>query len=105
MKEDLKSRIEKLKRRRFPYKNSEGKWGFTDVFGKVVEPAHLDEKPENPDEPVKGARELDTNLPLTLRQLINEYTSYPLGDNDKIIDTELFWKSINKREKRKYTDN
>ena len=100
MDSDLKSRIEKLKQRRYPYQNSEGKWGYTDVFGKVVEPAHLDEKPENPDEPVKGARELDTNLPLTLRQLINDYTSYPLGDNDKITDNELFWECVYNRKKR-----
>ena len=37
-----KEQIEKLKQRRYPYQNNEGKWGFTDVFGEVVEPAHLD---------------------------------------------------------------
>ena len=45
MDSDLKSRIEKLKQRSYSYQNSEGKWGYTDVFGKVVELAYLDEKP------------------------------------------------------------
>ena len=94
MDSDLKSRIEKLKQRRYPYQNSEGKWGYTDVFGKVVEQAHLDEKPENPDEPVKGARELDTNLPLTYREIINRYTDYPLGNKEKIEDEDIFFEKI-----------
>lgn len=36
-----KEQMEKLMQRRYPYQNSEGKWGYTDVFGKVVEPAHF----------------------------------------------------------------
>ena len=94
MDSDLKTRLEKLKQRRYPYQNSKGKWGLTDVFGKVVEPAHLDEKPEDPYEPIKGARELDTNLPLTYREIINRYTDYPLGDKQKIEDEETFFEKI-----------
>ena len=94
MNEDLKSRIEKLKQRRYPYQNNEGKWGYTDVFGKIVEQAHLDEKPEDPYEPVKGARELDTNLPMTYREIINRYTDYPLGDKQKIEDEDTFFEKI-----------
>ena len=94
MKEDLKSRIEKLKQRRYPYQNSEGKWGFTDVFGKVVEPAHLDEKPEDPYEPVKGARELDNIPVMTYREWINKYTDYDLGNKNKIEDLELLEECI-----------
>ena len=42
MDSDLKSRIEKLKQRKYPYQNSEGKWGYTDVFGKIVIPPIFD---------------------------------------------------------------
>ncbi|MCH5226765.1 MAG: WG repeat-containing protein [Muribaculaceae bacterium] len=85
MKEDLESRIEKLKQRRYRYQNSEGKWGYTDVFGKVVETAHLDSFPDNSYD-IKGARELDTKPPLTYRELINQYTEYPLGNKKEIED-------------------
>ena len=87
MQEDLKSRIERLKKRRFPYKNNEGKWGFTDVFGKVIEPAHLDKIDNNPYK-VKGAKEMDTMNPLSCRELITRYTDFNLPINNRLTDKQ-----------------
>ena len=87
MDSDLKLRIEKLKRRKFPYKSSEGKWGFTDVFGKIVEPAHLDYVENNPYD-FKGIRHLDKKLPLSYRELITRYTDYRLPDSEIIEFSE-----------------
>lgn len=103
MNQQLYDSIIKLRTRLYLYQNIEGKWGYTDIFGKIVERAHLDEKPELVDELVLGARELDSDNPLTLRQLINNYTSYPLGNNNKILDKELFWESVYNREKGNIT--
>lgn len=85
--------IEKLRARRYPFRNESGKWGYTDIFGQVVVPPTLNEV-----EPsiynAKGARDLDTKSPLTVRELINNYTDYPLGDSKEIIDENAFWKSV-----------
>ena len=88
MDSDLKSRIEKLKQRRFPYKNIEGKWGYTDVFGIVVEPAHLDKVENNPYD-IKGALELDDIPPLSHRELINKYSDFILPQEGKMTGEEI----------------
>ena len=88
MNKELSDRIKKLKKRRFPYKDSEGKWGYTDVFGKVVEPAHLDYIENNPYD-VKGALELDDIPPLSHRELINKYTDFILPQKGKMTVEEI----------------
>lgn len=82
-----KETIKKLKERRYPFKNSEGKWGYTDIFGKVVVPAQFDEIENNP-YVVKGIRVLDRINPLSYREIITQYTNYSLPDTETIEFTE-----------------
>lgn len=80
--------VEKLKSRRFPFRNEEGKWGFTDIFGSVLIPAQFNEIENNPND-IKGALELDNYTPLTLRQLIDAYTDFSLPNNGELSIDEL----------------
>lgn len=80
--------VEKLKSRRFPFRDEEGKWGYTDIFGKVIIPAQLDEIENNPYD-IKGALELDNFQPLSLRELINNYTEFNLPKSGELSFDEL----------------
>lgn len=94
----MKEIVEKLKAWRYPFRNEDGKWGFTDIFGQIVTPPILDE-----DDPTlnitRGARDLDKKPPLTLRELINNYSEYPLGKKKEIKDVDFFWENILNRKK------
>ena len=54
------------------------------MFGKVIEQAYLDEKPEDPFKPEKGASEYDNISVMTYKDWINKYTDYDLGNKKKL---------------------
>lgn len=76
---------------RYPYQNGEGKWGFTDIFGRVVEKAHLNslDDQQNPYREIMGCREKDLIKPLPLREILNTYYDFNVDDS-RINNLEEF---------------
>lgn len=85
-----KETIQKLKERKFPFKNNDGKWGYTDIFGRIVVPAQFDEIEESRYY-VKGAKDYDKDLKsnMTLRDFLNNRTEYKIGNSLKIDEEAL----------------
>lgn len=83
---DKKVLVEKLKSRRYPFKNKEGKWGYTDIFGKVVVQPQFETIEESPHF-AEGAKEMD-GKPLTFEKSVKENLNLILiiDDNKKIVN-------------------